>query len=276
MTEKIMQKKIAPEKIMSEEITLNEITFVHGGLFTSEGIWIHPNIRIDTTELIVMTKGEAYLEEDGCPYHLLPGSYLFFEPGKLHGGTRQSTEQVSFYWFHFHGKLPDSFAGKTGALPERDRIDLLCRQLLHYANTPACAKAASDYCLRLLLLEVDLQCRQPAGGTIRFSEICEWIRMNGEKPLTSTDVAAQFGYHEDYLARLFRKNLNCTMKQYIIKTRMAYLKTQLLSTDLSLKEIAWKAGFQEYKYFLKFFTIHEGMTPTAFRNLYFNTHENKR
>ena len=99
--------------------------------------------------------------------------------------------------------------------------------------------------------------------------------MNSEKPLTSVLVAEQFGYHEDYLARLFRRNLSCSMKQYIIKMRLAYLKTQLLSTELSLKEIAARAGFAEYKYFLKFFTIHEGMTPTAYRNLYFNIHENR-
>lgn len=254
---------------------LDDISFVHGGLFASEGEWIHPTIRIDTTEIIVMTKGTAWLEEEGEDYCLNPGSFLFFDPGKLHRGTKSSMEQVSFYWFHFQGKLPQEFADKAGMFPERDRIELLCRQLLHYANTPNCPKAAADYCLRLLLLEMDLQCRQPAGGTIRFSEICEWVRMNADRPLTSTDIADQFGYHEDYLARLFRKNLQCSMKQYIIRTRLSYLKTQLLSTDLSLKEIAWKAGFKDYKYFLKFFTMHEGITPTAYRNMYFNTHGNK-
>ena len=255
---------------------LEGITYVYGGLFVSEGEWIHPTVTIDTTELIIMIKGEAHLQENGIVYHLEQGDFLFFEPGRIHGGTMQSQEQVSFYWFHFHGQLPPLFAGKTAPLSERDRVKLQCRQLLHYANTPGCPEAAADYCLRLLLLEIDLQCRQPTGGTIRFSEICEWIRINAEKPLASTDVASRFGYHEDYLAKLFRKNLQCSMKQYIIKTRLAYLKNQLLSTDFSLKEIAVQAGFREYKYFLKFFTIHEGMTPTAFRNLYFNTPENKR
>lgn len=262
-------------KESARNMTLDEITYVHGGLFGSEGTWIHPERRIDTTELIVMKKGDAYLEEEGEPYPLRPGQYLFFEPDRLHRGARPSTEQVSFYWFHFKGTLPPGFAGKYGTLQERDRFDLLCRQLLHYANTPACPAAAADYALRLLLLELNLQERMMVGGSLRFSEICEWIRMNSEKPLTSVLVAEQFGYHEDYLARLFRRNLSCSMKQYIIKMRLAYLKTQLLSTELSLKEIAARAGFAEYKYFLKFFTIHEGMTPTAYRTLYFNIHENR-
>ena len=41
---------------------------------------------------------------------LNPGSFLFFEPGRLHRGTKSSMEQVSFYWFHFQGKLPQEFA----------------------------------------------------------------------------------------------------------------------------------------------------------------------
>ena len=254
---------------------LENIEFVHGGVFASEEPWIHPTICIQTTELIVMIKGEAHLEEGGQPYDLTEKEYLLLEPGKFHGGTRYSQEEVSFYWFHFHGALPEKYLNKTGILKERDRIELLCRQLLHYANTPTCDRSASDYSLRLLLLELEQQGRQSVGGTMKFSEICEWIRIHADQPLLSVDVAQRFGYHEDYLARLFRKNLNCSMKQYINQSRMSYLKTQLLSTDLTLKEIAFKAGFKEYKYFLKFFTLHEGITPTAFRNSYFHTHENK-
>lgn len=264
------------EEVQAKGTCWNDILFQHGGLFTSEGTWIHPRLSIETTELIIIKKGEAFLDEDGEEYHLSAGDFLLLEPGKIHGGYKTSVEQVSFYWFHFYGKLPEGMFDKRGTFAEKDRIDVLCRQLLHYANTPGCPKEGSDYALRLLLIEAGMQCRNPAGGSIRFNEICEWIRMNADKPLTSVSVAEQYGYHEDYLARLFRKYLHCSMKQYIIKTRLGYLKTQLLSTDLSLKEIASQAGFTEYKYFLKLFTIHEGITPTAFRNMYFNTHENKR
>ena len=255
---------------------LSGITYVHGGLFSSEEEWIHPSICIDTTELIVMVKGEAHLREDSSEFHLSAGDYLFFEPGRLHSGTQKSLEEVSFYWFHFNGKLPEGMWPQMASLSERNKVEMLCRQLLHYANTPAYHKEASDYCLRLLLLEVELQSRQSSDGNLHFSEICEWIRLNSDCALTSKMVAEQFGYHEDYLARLFRRYLKCSMKQYIIKMRISYLKNQLLATDLSLKEIAYKAGFKEYKYFLKYFTMYEGITPTTYRNLYFNTHKNKK
>ena len=36
------------------------------------------------------------------------------------------------------------------------------------------------------------------------------------------------------------------------------------------------SGFDDYKEFLKFFRYHEGLSPSSFRKLYFNTHLNKR
>lgn len=254
---------------------LDNISFAYGGLFSSEGNWMHPATTIPTTELIVMIKGQAHLAEQEQEFHLSCGQYVLFEPNKLHCGIQETKEEVSFYWFHFNGRLPKNFMKQSGSFGEKNRVELLCKQLLHYANTPSCYQEAKDYCLRLLLLEIELQARQETNGTVRFSEICEWIRLHADKPLTCKQAAMHFDYHEDYLARLFRKNLNCSLKQYIIQMRIAYLKEQLLSTNLSLKEIAYMAGFQEYKYFLKFFTMYEHMTPTEYRNIYFHTHKNK-
>ena len=40
--------------------------------------------------------------------------------------------------------------------------------------------------------------------------------------------------------------------------------------------MAKAAGFDDYRAFLKFFRYHEGLTPTEFRNLYYNTHTNNK
>ena len=55
---------------------------------------------------------------------------------------------------------------------------------------------------------------------------------------------------------------------------MDYIKKQLLTDGASLAEVATAAGFEEYKYFLKYFRYHEGMTPTEFRAIFSKTHIN--
>ena len=43
---------------------------------------------------------------------------------------------------------------------------------------------------------------------------------------------------------------------------------------LKRKEIAEKYGFSDYKYFLKYFKYHEGISPTEYRQTYYNLHMN--
>ena len=254
---------------------MEKIKFIHAGLFTAPDLeWIHPARTIDTAELILMQKGTAYLEEEKVPYLLKPGDCLLLEPHRFHRGTRRSEEPVSFYWIHFSGPFSENFLQKHFALTDSYRADLLCRQLLHYANTPDYPPEASDYLLRVLILELSAQSKNPSTGNRRMHEICEWIRINVGKPLSSAETAAHFGYNEDYLCRLFKQKYGMGLKQYISETKLCRIKTLLLSPDYSLQEIASMTGFSEYKYFLKFFRYHEGSTPTEFRSLYFNTHMN--
>jgi len=92
--------------------------------------------------------------------------------------------------------------------------------------------------------------------------------------LTAAEVAGQFGYNEDYLTRIFRKKTGVGLKNWINKTRMDHLRTELLTTDAPLKTIAYNAGFSDYKAFLKYFTYHESITPTALREHFYHMHTN--
>ena len=55
---------------------------------------------------------------------------------------------------------------------------------------------------------------------------------------------------------------------------MDHIKKLLLTGDMTLTQIASSTGFAEYKYFLKFFKYHEGITPTQFLASYPKTHIN--
>ena len=57
---------------------------------------------------------------------------------------------------------------------------------------------------------------------------------------------------------------------------MNYAKDLLLTTDLSVKEIAAQMEFAEENLFIKYFIYHEEISPVKFRNKYFNTHMNNK
>ena len=72
------------------------------GKFISNGEWIHPNRIIDSNEIIFVTKGEVYINENGTEYHINPDEILILQPNLRHFGYKVSTD-TEFFWLHWYG-----------------------------------------------------------------------------------------------------------------------------------------------------------------------------
>jgi YesN/AraC family two-component response regulator len=103
-----------------------------------------------------------------------------------------------------------------------------------------------------------------------------WIEANCCAGITETQVADYCQYNVDYLNRLFKSVYSKTIKQYVNEKRMEHIKELMLCDNVPLKVVAARAGFSEYKYFLKFFKYHENITPTEFYKQYAYVHINSR
>ena len=243
--------------------------YCFGGLFKSEDSWIHPDALINTNEIIFVTKGTVFIEEDGAEYTLRENDVLYLEKGKPHGGFKESSG-VEFYWIHFKNKCDFKFKTVDGK-----RLAILCRQLLHYEYTPSYPKAAAEYAFRLIKIEI-----AAAPDDIKSGKLCgtvkEWIRLNSDGAIDVKSVSEHFNYNSDYLCRIFKANYGTSLKEYICRCRCEYIKTVLATTDLSLEEISERTGFESYGAFLKFFKYHEGISPTKYKNAYFNLYMNKK
>lgn len=260
---------------------LNTASYCYGGRFASRAQWIHPERCIDTYELIVVTEGCVCMEEEESDYVLTPDTALLLEPGKRHRGFQASQERVAFYWIHFndfclseHTKL-----AKCLHLYNPYAVTLLCRQLLDYADEKNTEAGASvpDALLHVLLKELEKQSREAKDSADLLTfQIREWIRINSDQNLTVSAVSQHFGYNEDYLSRLFRKQCGHGLKFEIDSMKLREIKKLLLNTDFTLYEVAKRAGMEDYKLFLKFFKYHEGVTPSEFRSIYYMMHTNNR
>lgn len=104
----------------------------------------------------------------------------------------------------------------------------------------------------------------------------EYIRNHIDTNLSIAAIAAHMGYNPDYLGKCFRRWHGVGLKEYIANRRMQQAKNRLLTTTLSVKEIAASLGYREENRFIKFFLYHEGISPTAFRTQYCHTHINSR
>lgn len=246
----------------------DSVDYINGGLFKSRGEWIHPKRIIDTSELIFVTDGTVYIEEDGVEYTLNKNDVLFLEKGKFHGGFKESRD-VRFYWMHFNGEFDFKFKTVDGK-----RLSILLKQLLHYEYTSAYPSYAAKLCFKLIKIELDCDADKKSGKLC--GEVKEWIRLNCNKTIDVKTVAEHFSYNSDYLCRTFKANYGIGLKEYINVQRCEYIKMMLVSTDCTLAEVAEECGFENCQAFLKYFKYHERLTPTKYKNAYFNTHMNNK
>lgn len=89
-----------------------------------------------------------------------------------------------------------------------------------------------------------------------------------ETDLSSEKIALQFGYHPSYLSQLFKKQLGITLYNYLLSHRIRVAKNYLITSNLDIKTISWKCGFNSCAHFIKQFHQQTGTPPGKFRNLY--------
>jgi AraC family transcriptional regulator len=86
----------------------------------------------------------------------------------------------------------------------------------------------------------------------------------GARP-SLTSLAHSIGVHPVTLARAFRRAFGCTVGEYVRSLRIERAAHQLVNTDLSLAEIALRAGFSDQSHFSNLFRRHTGVSPFQFR-----------
>lgn len=243
------------------------------GKFISNGEWIHPDRVIDSYEIIFVTNGEVYINEDGTEYHLNSGEMLILYPNLHHFGYKVSTD-TEFFWLHWYEGSPISPDVKHRKIENPYNISLYFRQLLDARVTHKTSESM-DYLTRLILIELYSNSKPPITNHTA-EKIAAYIEANCHTTITAEGISNHFGYNADYMNRLFKSSFSKTVKQYIDEKRIEHVKGLMLCSDLPLKEIAARSGFSEYKYFLKFFKYHEKITPTQFYKQYAKIHINSR
>jgi len=92
-----------------------------------------------------------------------------------------------------------------------------------------------------------------------------YMNKNISKPVSRSMVASQLGIAEDYLSRIFHKEMGISLWNYMNIYRLYVARKLLLQTGIPISEITTKVGFSESSYFNKAFKKQYGITPSQLR-----------
>ncbi len=93
----------------------------------------------------------------------------------------------------------------------------------------------------------------------------KFIEKNYTSDITVESIAAELYLNPDYLGRIFKEHIGCSMVKYKNRLRVAAAKRMLMSTASSIDEIAFATGFADRFYFARTFKAIEGITPSEYR-----------
>lgn len=92
-----------------------------------------------------------------------------------------------------------------------------------------------------------------------------FMREEYMNPISLTDVAAHVNMSQYHFSRLFKRDCGYSPHEYLILTRLNRAKHLLKTTELPVKIIARKVGYQNVSSFTNAFTERVGISPTLFR-----------
>ena len=102
---------------------------------------------------------------------------------------------------------------------------------------------------------------EPAG----VKSMKQFMKDHYRENLTLENIAASAFLSSGYASRIFKKQMNISIMDYLLQLRMDEAKKMLRETTLSIDEIASKTGYADSSYFTKVFRKAMGMTPSRYR-----------
>ena len=226
-----------------------------------------------------ITEGEGILENKYGTFRLKEGTIFITFPGIWHRYRPDLKTGWQENYIGFNGVLAEKLISAAGFLPEDPvykpgvKEELMDTYLKIFdiveKEQPAYQQIASGMVVKLLGYIISLDKQKGFSGK-KISRVIEAIRFeirqNLEKELDFKELAHRHHVSYSYFRKMFKKYTGVSPGQYHLQLKIIRAKELLISTDKSIKEIAYELGFQSIYYFSNLFKKKENCTPTFFRS----------
>lgn len=88
-----------------------------------------------------------------------------------------------------------------------------------------------------------------------------YIRKNIGADIHRSDIAKEVNLNEDYLSRIFKRQMGLPIKEYILKEKMFMAQNLLKNTNFSVGTISARVGFDNFSHFSQIYKKMMGKTP---------------
>lgn len=271
-----------PDKLMDE---LMGTPMVSGLILTDIGYYprakYHYRERMNGSSefiLIYCVDGKGTVQVPTKQMALYPNSFCIIPPGMAHKYQTTVADPWSIYWLHFKGVMAAAFFERLAqgeevilseVLFDQKRVALFegildvleagfARQHLEFANLN----------LWQLMTSFLFQDLFGGGGVAQNDPVSLAVKLMKEHleiELSVTELAAKVHCSPSHFYTLFKNQMGYSPLKYFNQLRIQKSCHLLSFSDLTVKEISARTGFDDPFYFSRLFKNVMGLSPTQYR-----------
>lgn len=243
----------------------------------------------DSYELYYLYSGERYYFINDKTYHVSKGAFVLINPYEIHKTDVLANSGFDRVLIHFKKEQLEVF-NELNVNPfsnlengihvisldsqEQLFIEKLLDNMINEFNN---FKYMTDYIkinlVNILLFLNNCKPKQQDEGLLSIKQgyktifnISAFINNNYYKNITLDEITRNFYINKFYFSHLFKEVTGFTFIEYLNNIRIKEAKKLLITTTLSIDEIAFKVGYNSNTHFGRVFKKLTGISPLNFRN----------
>jgi AraC-like DNA-binding protein len=228
-------------------------------------------------QIIYVTKGEGIFETASKRYEVNPGSIMIVFPGVRH--YYKPVYEIGWmeYWVGFKGEHFEMLRSRgflNAQQPffeiglQNNILDLYNDIIEEVRNQKPLYQTVASTKILALISEINA-CARRRAQTCHAAQVVESAKFimveNIYGDIDISSIASQLSTSVSRLNDVFKTYTSMTPYQYYIHIKIHAAKSLLEQGDLSVKEVAYKLGFEDQYHFSRLFKQKTGITPSQWR-----------
>lgn len=231
-------------------------------------------------EMEVVLSGKGYQNLNGTLYPLEPGSVYFLTPIDFHEVVPNGEIEIANLSFDEGILSPEMqvrFANRRSNIIflADDQLSGQLQFLFQMLSGECTQEDTFSPQMRRNLLETLLviilrHMQTPVHSYLpnaQIHEAMQYLFCHFRERITLSQLAKKSGYTPNYFSKLFQDTCGIGFTDFLSNLRLNYAKMLLLSTDLSVADVADKSGFGTPSGLFRKFQKYYGRTPDSFRRI---------
>lgn len=265
--------------------------------------WNFKEVISPFTRLYLITEGEGWVFYNNQEYHLTPGK-MFLIPKFTFHSYKCNNKMGHFYCCFLDEMIEDqemfdvfSFNNLVDARPEDFALFTRLNELnpdkriinpdpaiydnkktvLSFSQPAERHRISEQLETQGILLQLTSRfvADKPVEKTFKthskakLSKVYHYIDQHLHEKITLSDLSEQVYLSEDYFSKIFNETMGVRPMEYINKKRIERAQMLLLTTELTIKQIADKVGITSNSYFSTLFKKQTLCTPEEYKKMHY-------